>query len=815
MKKTLVLLWMLTLAAAPAALTAAETPASTAATVPNEKIVGAVPFQNSKMFFNADGSPDYRAFYRERYEYMAEHFFAPANDAEIKRLKDVQFGDAVTALLWLSQSADGEKFLQRSHDLFGILIGYADGNPAVSHDCFGFYPVLKAALLLKAAGRFDPAWEPALRRFTLDGVNHVLQHFPGPSSGNSGIDGNQGLARMYGCLLAKKLFPDMPDAVSAAAKVNDVFTRIIQQGDIHVDSLNYFEVSFTFFIQIAHELGREDEIANSPGLKRMFANIRDAVSPNGFLPEFGSGYFSPNGYANVPIFLEYAGALYHDPSFATAARRYFGMLIQSGPARDASVRNAIHSCVHVMPQLLDFFQPVRGSLPPPEFISGVTRRLANIGGERPGFLILRPSVTPGSPMILMDLLGQGDHAQPEFTASVSYYESGHVPLFYQYGRYISGASRGNQIFLGQLGALEPEPAWQADTWRTLSIPTDRLVGLDGRAAVEAVSLRTDDRSKRTDRGLVLANLRLSGPTGTKPVCDLSQGVWTGNSHSVAEGKLPGSRALRILDDGQGCTLKNFQPLTFDPQQYVELLCDVKWFGKGRPDGQLRPTSDARSWMPVEETALLAVLKDVREERHGEDCRARLEYSSYGTFDTSLVRQIVLTKEGVLAVRDDILPGASADGLPAFTLWQMYSIDSESTNRFTSLGECAYPSCDLSDTNRYRRGMSVYFSGPAGTTCGKQVIPNGRLRNYQDIQRDLNLRTAYARLTLQAGKPASLDLLVVPHSPAADPAQLDTLTSTEQDEARSTFRTVCDGQPVQIEIRHDGGWLVSRPAAKSP
>ena len=237
--------------------------------------------------------------------------------------------------------------------------------------------------------------------------------------------------------------------------------------------------------------------------------------------------------------------------------------------------------------------------------------------------------------------------------------------------------------------------------------------------------------------------------------------------------------------------------------------------QNNPDGQLRPTSDARSWMPVEETALLAVLKDVREERHGEDCRARLEYSSYGTFDTSLVRQIVLTKEGVLAVRDDILPGASADGLPAFTLWQMYSIDSESTNRFTSLGECAYPSCDLSDTNRYRRGMSVYFSGPAGTTCGKQVIPNGRLRNYQDIQRDLNLRTAYARLTLQAGKPASLDLLVVPHSPAADPAQLDTLTSTEQDEARSTFRTVCDGQPVQIEIRHDGGWLVSRPAAKSP
>lgn len=780
----------------------------TAASV--ECVVGKAPFADPKIFFAADGTPDYRAFYRERYEYMADHFFAPADDVAIKRLKHSQLGDVVTAMLWLSQSGGGNKYLDRGHDLFGILIGYTDGNPAVSHDCFGFYPVLKSAIMLKAAGRFDAEWEPALRGFTLDGLEQLNKHWPTS-------DGNQDLARLYACLLARRLYPDMPEAASAASKVNEAFTRFIHDGDLYTDSRNYFEVSLVFFIQIARDLGREDEIARSPTFERMFANFRDAISPNGFLPEFGAGYFSPNRYACTPIFLEYAAALYHEPTFSAAARRYFNLLIQSGPARDTNISSAIHSCVHVMPQLLDDFPIRRGPAPQAEFVSGVTRRIARIGGERPGFLILRPSLVPAAPMILMDLLGQGDHCQPEFVASIGYYESNHVPLFYQYGRYISGASRANQIFLGQSGASEPDPVWPADTWRTVSIPADRLTEADGSARIDAVSLRTDDRKKSVDRGFVLDNLRLSGPGGTKSVCDLSQGSWRGNSHSVTAGKQPGARAIRVLADGNGCTLKSFSPLKFDPQKYVELLCDVKWFGgppdglsgRGRPSAQLRPTTDSRSWMPVEETSLLALLKNVRTERHGDDCWARLEYSSYGTFDSGLIRQIVLTREGVLAVRDDIRPGASADGRPAFSLWQMYSIDSEGPNRFSTRGECAYPSCVLGDTRHYRRGMSAYFSGPMGTRVGKQIVPRARLGMYREIQRDLDLRTAYARLAMRAGQAAYLNLLVVPHPPDADLAKLDAATSTNHDAARSTFQTMCDGVAVTIEIARSGEWQVRR------
>jgi hypothetical protein len=383
-------------------------------------------------------------------------------------------------------------------------------------------------------------------------------------------------------------------------------------------------------------------------------------------------------------------------------------------------------------------------------------------------------------------------------------------MFYQYGRYISGASRGNQVFFGEPGVNDPDPEWPAETWRTVVIPSERFIGDDGEARIEKVSIRTYSRTKSKEKGLTFENLRLSGTGGSMPVCDLASAEWRGNNTaSVAAGKKSGSKAISIFDDGDYTYARSFTPLVFDPKKYQALLCDVKWFGKSRPSAQVRVKTDERSWMPVEQTALVAELKDSTVVRHGEDCRARLVYSRYGTFDSSLVRQIVLTKEGVLAVRDDILPGETANGLPVFTLWQMYSIDSEGPNRFTSRGECAWPSSDRSDTNFYRRGMSAFFSGADGTAAGKQVVSNGRLRNYLDIQRDLDLRTAYARLPMQAGKDCYLNLLVVPHSPDADLSALDGTTSTVHDEKSTVFKTVCDGVPLTVTIGRNGQWLVVR------
>ena len=372
------------------------------------KEVGANPFPNPKAMFLADGTPDYSAYYRDFVGYSADHFFSPNSDEWVKKSKDIQIGQTVMGLCWLARVTGDCHYLERAHDIFGILLGYADHNPAVINDCFGYYETLGAALMLKQAGSFDPAWEPVLRRFTQEGVAALNRNI-------TKSDGNQDLARKYGCLLARKLYPDMPEAVSAAGKVNEAFTEILKQGDLYTDSSNYYGVSLTFFIQIAHELGREKEVAESPGFHRMFANFAEVVSPNGYLPAWGSGYFTPTCYNYAPLFLEYAAALYHDPALAAAARRYYGQLIQAGPARATNPQEANHNMSSINLPILDLFKPLSNPPSAPELISGITKRNAFIGGEVPGFLIIRPSLAPGAPMVMMDLLSQGDHCMREFS----------------------------------------------------------------------------------------------------------------------------------------------------------------------------------------------------------------------------------------------------------------------------------------------------------------------------------------------------------------------------------------------------------------
>jgi hypothetical protein len=109
-------------------------------------------------------------------------------------------------------------------------------------------------------------------------------------------------------------------------------------------------------------------------------------------------------------------------------------------------------------------------------------------------------------------------------------------------------------------------------------------------------------------------------------------------------------------------------------------------------------------------------------------------------------------------------------------------------------------------------MSAYFSGPDGMQSGKQVIPKGRLANSLSIQRDIDLRTAYARVDMKSGQPTYLNLLVVPHPENQDFEKLDAVTSMTQDTEKSSFKTVCDGVPVSIEMNRNGTWSVSRSSA---
>ena len=63
--------------------------------------------------------------------------------------------------------------------------------------------------------------------------------------------------------------------------------------------------------------------------------------------------------------------------------------------------------------------------------------------------------------------------------------------------------------------------------------------------------------------------------------------------------------------------------------------------------------------------------------------------------------------------------------------------------------------------------------------------------------------------MQAGKPADLNFLVVPHAPDADLSKLDSATSLVNGAEHTEFKTVCDGVPVAIRMDQGGKWLVDR------
>ena len=120
---------------------------------------------------------------------------------------------------------------------------------------------------------------------------------------------------------------------------------------------------------------------------------------------------------------------------------------------------------------------------------------------------------------------------------------------------------------------------------------------------------------------------------------------------------------------------------------------------------------------------------------------------------------------------------------------------------------------MSDMNQYKRGMSVYFSGSAGITFGQQIIPNGKLGNYAEIQRDKDLRTVFSRLIMKKGTELYMNQLVIPHSPNENLTTLDKSTTTKHSSSISIYSTNCDGNYVKINISKNGNWLVQRNPSK--
>ena len=490
------------------------------------------------------------------------------------------------------------------------MMEFAPGNAEILHDCFGFYPVLLAGKLLKNAGQFDPAWEEKFHSCAQFGMDNFREHPPSR-------DGNQDLARL--CAIACALQLVSPRVCQ--------FPRtdrcILEEDDAHgrpVAGLQDLHARFgPVSCALADELGRVDELRRSEGFHRMFGNFRDVLSPNGFMPEFGHAYFKTPGQADWLYVFEWAAALYDDPSFLYAAEKFFQGIAHQGkptPPNANEARMTCHYClIGLMPSdRTELITTKLGKCKPPAarpaLVSGITRRTLEGQGDRDAFLILRGSLDPGSPMLMMDLLSYGDHALFEQRPSIGYYESGHVPHFYQYGRYAQAASRGNVVLLTEPKSGFPDAGWPENTWRTLSIPLERFDGTGCIRNIDVISIRTfGDIGIKNKQSLVIDNVRLSGRRGEKKLFDFENGMdWNGKALSISDDATSGSHALNVPIVNNGVSSKPLG-LTVSLDDYQTFSMDVKWHGKTRPKAQVRPSVSNSGWAQLDGMTLAAHVKD--------------------------------------------------------------------------------------------------------------------------------------------------------------------------------------------------------------
>ena len=762
---------------------------------------------DANRYVTADGAPRYDCWIRDFYDSR----FRLINNSAFSKTQHKFSGRIVVSQLRMWQVTGDESYLRHGREQFALLLEFAPGNDEIIADCFGFYPVVLAGKLLKQAGQFDPAWEQRFHACVVGGMEVYRKHMPDR-------DGNQDMSRLCAIACALSLYPK--EFADFRAPLDAHWQKIMRTGDLWLDSKTYTPVSVQYLVSLADELGRVEDLRKSASFHRMFGNFRDVLSPNGFMPEFGHAYFKDAVHPTWLYVFEWAAALYDDPTFLFAAQKVFRRIVRFDTPAPKNLNEAFLDCHECLAGLVpsDRTELVTVKLakcksPParPTLISGITRRALEGQSDCDAFLILRSSLDPGSPMLMMDLLSFGDHALFEQRPSIGYYESGHVPHFYQYGRYYQAASRGNVVLLNEPKAGFPDAGWPENTWRTLNIPLERFDGTGLTRSVDVISLRTfGDIGIKNKQSLVIDNVRLNGPRGEKKLFDFENGMdWNGKELSIVDEATSGSHALKVPIVNNGVSAKPLG-LTVSLNDYQTFSMDVKWRGKIRPNAQVRPSVSNSGWAQLDGMTLAAHVKEASTQMRGQDAYARVEFDPYASFDSSLVRQIILTVEGIILVRDDLIPGKTVDGFNAGSLWQMYSVDAKGPQWFSTRGERAFGSVNLADPKEYRAGMLAWFSGPPQQTVGLQEIPDARgSGQYRELQRDTTWRVAYSRQTIKAGAPTWFSLVVLPHATDANPNELAKGITVTESDAKSVYRVKTSTGYLQANIDKQGQWQIER------
>jgi len=623
-------------------------------------------------------------------------------------------------------------------------------------------------------------------------------------------DNNIRLAQVLGYACFWRALGEPKEWEPVKQKLDDYWTLIRNTGDLDEDASNYDSLGAVFMVEFARVMGWENDLRVSPKFRRLFERFRDVVSPSGLIAEVGDAYFGYTGVLWDRVYLlEYGAELYKDPSMLWAAHR-----LASRPQGKPESADVWFRSLGQINLAEPAFAPIAPALPPSQVTYRVRR---DSPGDLADKLILRTGREPGDAMVLLDLYASGSHAHKEKGPSIAYYEVGQVPLFHNLGRHgVRSAITGNLTW-----ALPSEQrfpgAWnRANEWFTMTIPVDYL-NSDGSThkLAPSFSLRNFQDSRRGDKDLLIDNLRLEGPAGTRVVDDFDevngwQSAFLKLSAVTADtvDKTQGAASLRMpwkeVKSGEyRRTFSHPYESPFTSAEYTSLKLDVKYTG-ARPYMHIRGIGEQ---VDLGDQLLSSKILSAKAQQQGRDALGQVTYSSYITSDTTLVRRIVLTAEGALVVHDELRPGQSMKGWNAGQLWQLYSLKTKGTNWFCAEDDGTYPSAQ--GTVPPLR-MLVRFASEGATTYGAEEIARSYHCPTPNERKPERFFTSYAVRPITPGQVERFTFVVLPHALSSEPEALAEAIRFQSlpDGTSVTSLPAKDGKAIEVRIS-EKTWGVKR------
>ena len=175
---------------------------------------------------------------------------------------------------------------------------------------------------------------------------------------------------------------------------------------------------------------------------------------------------------------------------------------------------------------------------------------------------------------------------------------------------------------------------------------------------------------------------------------------------------------------------------------------------------------------------------------------------------------MLTREGILVVRDDLQPGKSVNGFLVGSLWHREKNGISGDNWFEQPPVNAYPALE-SGGEPARMSLLIHHAKGEGRTFGAEGMSVFELPAVvKAVQegRPAPGSVTFSKQRIAAGQPVTFVTVLVPFSPSGSAGQIaEGISSSIRDGAASVRvdAHAAGRESVRVEIAGDGKWSVRR------